>query len=71
MIAQARIPELGADNGILIFKSFETVRHLTADLVAAGYAYSILSEPTKFEKFDINSYREMFVDWGWKSDNLV
>jgi hypothetical protein len=61
----AHIESIGAPNGMLIFLSFEPIRSAGQDLCKQQFAYSVLSEPRPNEKFDLNSYKEMFVDWGW------
>lgn len=64
----ARIPNLGAKNGMLIFTSYDEVRAISKDLQNAGYGYSVLDEPLPNEEFDLESFREMFADWGWSGD---
>lgn len=63
-----RIPNVGAQNGMLIFPFHKDIQGLERELVAAGYAYSVMDEPRDAEEFDLESFREMFVDWGWASD---
>lgn len=64
----AHIHDLGAANGMLIFSSYEEVRDLTKDLLKAGYGFSVLDEPSSEEEFDLASFKEMFIDWGWSGD---
>lgn len=61
----ARIPDLGAKNGMLIVGSYDDVKDYAQDLIDAGYGYSVLDEPGPKEEFDLSSFRDMFVDWGW------
>jgi hypothetical protein len=50
---------------MLIVRSYDDVREDASELLAAGYAYSVLDEPNAVEQFDLKSYQEMFADWGW------
>jgi hypothetical protein len=61
----ARIPELGARQGMLIFTSFDEVEPFTERLAELGYGFSVLSERRRDEPFDLESKKEMFRDWGW------
>lgn len=63
--ALARIANLGGTNGMLIVGSFDEVRGVTDELVAAGYGYSVLSEPNRGEELDLGSFVDMFSEWGW------
>lgn len=67
----ARIPGLGAANGMLVFCSYEQIRAYTDELLQMGYGYSILDEPLPNEKFDLASYRDMFTDWGWSGEEAL
>jgi hypothetical protein len=67
--AVARIPQLGAARGMLIFRSYQDLEGLGDELVSAGYGYSVLSEPPPNESWSIDSYKEMFSDWGWASES--
>ena len=70
LLPLARIPSLGAPNGMLIFRNYDDVRPRAEDLLLANYAYSVLDEPRSGELFDIESFKEMFADWGWSGDPL-
>lgn len=63
--AVARIRNLGASNGMLVVRSYDDVRPYAEALAQAGYGYSVLDEPRSDEAFDVDSFREMFLDWGW------
>src|ERR1700704_2972765 len=60
-----RIANLGAAQGMLVVRGYDDVRENANVLLAAGYAYSVLDEPYAEEQFSLESYREMFSDWGW------
>ena len=68
IVALAHIPLLGAPNGMLIFRTYDEVKAHAEDLILAGYGYSVLDEPRPDECFDLESFKEMFTDWGWCGD---
>jgi hypothetical protein len=68
VLAVAWIPELGAAKGMIIARQYSVLRDLADELVAAGYGYSVLSDPPAHEDFELASYIEMFSDWGWAAD---
>lgn len=61
----ARIRNLGAKNGMLVVRNYDDVRPYAQDLTRAGYGYVVLDEPRSDEMFDLDSFKEMFRDWGW------
>lgn len=61
----ARIADLGAPNGMLLFRTYDEVRDVSQALQDAGYGYSVVDEPRPDEEFDLASFQEMFRDWGW------
>jgi hypothetical protein len=63
--AVARIRGFGASNGMLVIQDYEDVRPYAQTLALAGYGYSVLDEPRGDEAFDLGSFKEMFLDWGW------
>jgi hypothetical protein len=64
----ARIQDLGAPNGMLVFRSYSVIAGISNLILSAGYGYTVLDEPTPSEVFDIDEYKEMFLDWGWSGD---
>lgn len=65
----ARIPELGAKNGMLVFTSYDAIEPFAPEIVQAGYGYSVMREPTSSQvEFDLESFQDMFLDWGWSGD---
>jgi len=64
----ARVRDLGAPNGMLLLTSYQAVRNCSQQLLDAGYGYSVLDEPRPDEEFDLNSFQNMFNDWGWSGD---
>jgi hypothetical protein len=67
--AVARIHNVGMINGMLIFYAYDDVQPYADELVRAGYGYAILDEPLINEEFDLDAYRDMFIDWGWQGSN--
>jgi hypothetical protein len=63
--AQALLPQLGAPKGMIVVNDFDDLRGVTSELLCMGYGYSTLDEPSPSEQFDLESYVEMFSDWGW------
>ena len=67
--AIVRIRSIGAENGMLIFGSFDEVSPYVDELLRAGYGFTVLSEPYVGEQFDLDSYRNLFRDWGWSGSD--
>jgi hypothetical protein len=63
--AVARITNVGAPNGMLIFSSYDEVRGQKDKLLDAGYGFSVLDEPESSEEYDVESFKSIFRDWGW------
>jgi hypothetical protein len=68
IVAIARIRDLGAPNGMLIFGTYARVRTVSSQIVSASYGYSVLDEPRADEDFDLDGFKEVFIDWGWAGD---
>jgi hypothetical protein len=68
LTAVARISDLGAANGMLIFDNYDEIRELTQQLPDAGYGFSVLSQPEPSYELDLDSFKEMFTDWGWSGE---
>jgi len=64
----ARIVGLGAPNGMLIFRRFDTVRPYVSELDESGFGFAVLDEPRLADGVDLDAAREMFADWGWSGD---
>jgi hypothetical protein len=62
----ARIRDLGAPNGMLVISSFDEVKKHQECVEAAGFGYSVLDEPGDKSTFDLQVYKEIFCDWGWR-----
>ena len=69
--AQALFPDLGGAFGTLVFESADVLdAEAIRDVVAQGYSISTFSEPLPKEEFDLESYAEMFSEWGWTSNGM-
>ncbi len=67
--AQALLPQLGANKGIIIVNKVDELGADPTDIVNAGYGYSVLDDIPVSENYDLDSYVEMFTDWGWGAVN--
>jgi hypothetical protein len=66
VMAEVLLPQLGAPKGMLVFQS--DVWDISGALEKLGFACSMYDEPPPEEIFDLESYREMFSEWGWTAD---
>ncbi len=67
----ARLPHVGAASGMLVVGTFEEVEDHREYLDSEGFGYSVLDQPGDKEVFDLESYREMFCEWGWPGGNCA
>jgi hypothetical protein len=65
VVTVARIADLGAPNGMLLFRAYDEIRDHVQELLDAGYGFSVVDEPRPDEEFDVIAFQEMFRDWGW------
>jgi hypothetical protein len=66
IVAPALISQMGGTIGMLVFHYKERPDPAkTRELTAMGYCISSYGEPSPNEEFDLESYQEMFEDWGW------
>ena len=63
--AVALLRHVGGREGMIIVTSFDQVKHHMEELLAAGYGYSVLSEPAPGEPLDLEEMKRMFRDWDW------
>lgn len=66
--AVARIADVGASNGMLIFLSYDAVQSVKDELLEAGYGFSVMHEPDAREAYDVESFKMVFRDWGWTGE---
>lgn len=62
----AYIPSFGGPKGMLIVSSSKGISQVWDNL---DYGFSVLDEPHDKEEFDLDSFKEMFIDWGWSVEN--
>ena len=55
----------GAANGTLIVTDFSVIRPFEDQVVALGYGYSTLSEPSSPVTYERDTFVEILCDWGW------
>lgn len=67
VVAVAHLPELGAVNGTLVFRSSQFDREIFDILKSRGFACTSFGDPLDSEQYDLEGYREMFADWTWTS----
>lgn len=65
LISVARIADVGAPEGMLLFRTYGEVRDHIQTLRTLRYGYSVIDEPRSDEEFDLESFKNMFRDWGW------
>jgi hypothetical protein len=65
LMPAARLPDLGAPKGMLVFRSYREIQPITKIILETGYGFSVLDEPESNSDFDLDSSKEMFRDWGW------
>jgi len=67
--AQALLPQLGARGGMIIVTHYDDLRGVASKLPNMGYGYSVLDNSPSSEDFDLESFIDMFSDWGWGNTN--
>jgi hypothetical protein len=63
--AQAFLPQLGGPNGMIIVNCYDDLFGTSNELESMGYGYSVLDEPLPSEEYELESFIEIFSDWGW------
>jgi hypothetical protein len=58
------LEDFGAQRGMLLVTELASIATIEAQLVALGFGYSCMSEPTSSE-FTTEGLPEMLSDWGW------
>jgi hypothetical protein len=61
--SEALVEGVGPSRGMLVFSSYEDVAGAGNELMELGFGYSVYGPPRADEMFDLDSYREMFLDW--------
>ena len=66
-----RLRDFGADKGMLLVTSYETIAPHADALVQLGFGYSCLSAPDEQPSlFEPEYVTEMLQDWGWSGANV-
>jgi hypothetical protein len=65
--AQALLPQLGAERGMIIVTSFSDLSGKGNELAEMGFGYSVLDEPWSDAGYKVEGCIEMFSEWGWGS----
>lgn len=66
---QALFPDLSGALGMVVIDSAENLDEQTENAITDhGLSISTFSQPLPNEKFDIDSYLQMFAEWGWTGD---
>jgi hypothetical protein len=69
---EALFPDLGGLNGTIVLNSdYEFDAEVRRSLMAQGFSISAFSEPLQNENFDLDSYAEMFTEWGWTGNECL
>lgn len=64
--AIARIPDLGFQNGMLVFDDWAAVKaHADRVVDVFGFGYSCLFPSSDAEVGDIEEWKKIFRDWSW------
>lgn len=50
---------------MLIFNRYDIVAPHVDEIVAMGYGFSVLDEPTPTEAYSCNDVIDVLKDWGW------
>ena len=61
----AYIVYLGGKNGMLIFTDMAIAWSNRMAIRAAGYGYTVLEDRPIGHVLDMDSFKDMFRDWGW------
>ena len=66
--AEALLPELSNPKGMIVSQSSTNFLATCDELKKLGYGFSVYAEPSPHMDFDLESYKEMFIEWGWSGD---
>ena len=62
---EALLPDIGYSKGMIVSQSSKGALDIIQELKNLGYGYTVYDEPLPDEVYDVKSYKEMFIDWGW------
>lgn len=64
-----RLSSVGPPSGMLVFLRYDEFKAYADEIVQAGFGYSVLSELSSRDEYDLAGYEEMFADWDGKSND--
>lgn len=68
--AIALIVDASGSRRMIVVSDFSQIQGLTETLLSAGFGFSVLDEPMDDENFNLDSFRELFDEWGFlEGDN--
>lgn len=70
LTAEALFPDVGAPNGTVVVESNDSVAAIGRELKQMNYTLSSFGAPRENEEIDLESYKEMFREWGWCSTEI-
>ncbi len=69
--ARLLLKNFGFENGMIIVTDFEPIRDFADEIVAAGYGFSTLSEPSAGDLYNREVFIEMLRDWTWSGPEAL
>jgi len=63
--ARFQVKHFGAPKGMLVVTDSSNVVPFIDDIIAAGYGFSVLSDPRQSEPYEREDFIEVLRDWGW------
>lgn len=67
LTAEALFPDFGAPNGTVVIESRSRVAGVGSELKKLHYTLSSFRAPLEGQEVNIQSYADMFREWGWSS----
>jgi hypothetical protein len=61
----AMVSGVGDENGMLIFRHWADVEPVADRVASLGYGYSVMDDPGSDEPFNLEAWKDVFLDWGW------
>ncbi len=69
--ARLLLKNFGFVNGMIIVTDFEPIRDFADEIVAAGYGFSTLSEPSAGDLYNREVFIEILRDWTWSGPEAL
>jgi hypothetical protein len=64
VVAEVLLEGYGAPRGMLIFRDYADVKAKTDAVIAAGYGYSCMPQPSEADIRSLEAVRNALDDWG-------